>query len=259
MDLTRKSLVNDYFKEHRPDYVFHCAGKISTHLSHHRITNSEILSTDAYINFNIINSAASNGVEKFISVGSCWNYPRIDQHLSEGDFDYASSQGDTGHDISKFLMISLLKHLKNEKTLDSTVMMIPPLMGDKVNGDVNDKHVFAYLVNNIYAGARQNLEEIKLSSSPTNKRQFIHTDDFGEAAVKALEVDSLLLNVAYDEVFTMEEVVDMLARKWHYQGKIKWERQVSNIGPQALDCSLSKSKGWSPRISVKETIHNRLA
>jgi len=56
----------------------------------------------------------------------------------------------------------------------------------------------------------------------------------------------------------MQQVVGMLASKWRYDGKIKWERQASNIGPQALDCSLLKDKGWSPRISVKETIHNRL-
>ena len=259
LDLTRKSRVNDYFKEHKPDYVFHCAGKISTHLSHHRITNSEILSTDAYINLNTINAAASNGVEKFISVGSCWNYPRINRHISEVDFDYSSSQGDTGHDISKFLMISLLKHLKNEKTLDSTVMMIPPLIGDRINRDVNDRHVFASLVNNIYMGARQSLREVKLSSNPKNKRQFIHTEDFGEAAIRALKVDSLLLNVADDEVFTMQEVVDTLVSKFNYKGKIIWERQVSNVGPQSLDCSLLRSKGWSPRIRLKETIYNRLA
>jgi len=258
LDLTRKFCVNDYFKDNRPDYVYHCAGKISTHLSHHKITNSDLLSTDTYINLNTINAAASNDVKKLISVGSCWNYPRIDKHLSEGDFDYSSSQGNTGHDISKFFMISLLKNLRNEQALDSTVMMIPPLIGDQVSDDVNDRHVFAYLVNNIYMGARQKLAEVNLISSPDNKRQFLHTDDFGEAAIKALEIDSLLVNVSDDEVFTMQQVVGMLASKWRYDGKIKWERQASNIGPQALDCSLLKDKGWSPRISVKETIHNRL-
>jgi nucleoside-diphosphate-sugar epimerase len=325
LDLTRKFCVNDYFEEHKPEYVFHCAGNISTHLTHHtepypifygdkmvvkdekesyemsggsyemsgsdkkkelyskkpikrvvvedtkksnyksgskteiKTVNSDVLSTDAYINLNTINAAASNGVKKLVTVGSCWNYPKLNKDLAENDFVDTSSQGGTGHDISKFLMISLLKHLKNEGSLDSTVLMIPPLSGDHVHENINDKHVFAYLVNNIYVAARQELEEITLSSSPTNQRQFVHTEDFSEAAILAMDIDSPLLNVANNEVFSMEQLAEKLAKRWGYKGKINWEKQASNVGPQTLDCSLLKSKGWEPKIGIEETITNRLS
>ena len=220
--------------------------------------NSEVLSTDSYINLNTINAAAKSGVKKLITVGSCWNYPRLNKDIKESDFNEISSQGGTGHDISKFLMISLLKHLRNEKSLNSTVLMIPPISGDHVHENINDKHVFAYLVNNIYVAARQELEEITLSSSPTNLRQFIHTEDFGEAAILAMDIDSPLINVANDEVYSMESLAEKLAKRWGYKGKINWEKQASNAGPQTLDCSLIKSKGWEPKIGVEETITNRL-
>jgi len=345
LDLTRKFCVNDYFKEHKPEYVFHCAGKISTHLTHHtepypifygdkmvvkdqqesyemsggsyemsggsyemsggsyemsggsyemsgsdqkkelyskkpikrvviedtkksnfksgskteiKTINSEVLSTDAYINLNTINAAAQNGVKKLVTVGSCWNYPKLNKDLSEKDFEYTSSQGNTGHDVSKFMLISLLGHLRKEKSLDSTILMIPPLSGDHVHENLNEKHVFAYLVNNIYVAARQELEEITLSSSPTNQRQFIHTDDFSEAAILAMGIDSQLLNVANDEVFSMEAVAEKLAKRWGYKGKINWEKQASNVGPQTLDCSLLKSHGWKANIGIEETITKRL-
>ena len=345
LDLTKKSGVDDYFKDHKPEYVFHCAGNISTHLTHHtepypifygdkmvvkddkgsyemsggsyemsggsyemsggsyemsggsyemsgsdkkkelyskkpikrvvvedtkksnyksgskteiKTINSDVLSTDAYINLNTINAAASNGVKKLVTVGSCWNYPKLNKDLAENDFVDTSSQGGTGHDISKFLMISLLKHLKNEDSLNSTVLMIPPLSGDHVHENINEKHVFAYLVNNIYVAARQELEEITLSSSPTNQRQFVHTEDFGEAAILAMDIDSPLLNVANSEVFSMEQLAEKLAKRWGYKGKINWERQASNVGPQTLDCSLLKSKGWEPKIGIEEIIANRL-
>ena len=258
LDLTRKFCVNDYFKEHKPEYVFHCAGNVSTHLSHHKISNSDVLSNDAYINLNTINAASNNGVKKIVAVGSCWNYPKLNKSLSETDFVYTSSQGGTGHDISKFLMISLLKHLRDEKSLDSTVLMIPPLYGDHVNENINDKHVFAYLANNIYVAARQNLSEVTLSSSPTNQRQFVHTDDFSEAAILSMDIDSPLLNVASEEVFSMEAIAEKLAEKWAYKGNINWEKQNSNVGPQTLDCSLLKSKGWTAKIGIEETVSKRL-
>jgi len=220
--------------------------------------NSEVLSTDAYINLNTINAAAQNGVKKLVTVGSCWNYPKLNKDLSEKDFEYTSSQGNTGHDVSKFMLISLLGHLRKEKSLDSTILMIPPLSGDHVHENLNEKHVFAYLVNNIYVAARQELEEITLSSSPTNQRQFIHTDDFSEAAILAMGIDSQLLNVANDEVFSMEAVAEKLAKRWGYKGKINWEKQASNVGPQTLDCSLLKSHGWKANIGIEETITKRL-
>lgn len=224
-----------------------------------KVVNSEILSADAYINLNTINAAAANGVKKLIAVGSCWNYPRLETGIKESDYMETSSQGGTGHDISKFLLISLLKHLKNEQSLDSTVLMIPPLYGDHTHENINDKHVFAYINNNMYVAARQELEEVTLSSSATNQRQYIHTDDFGDAAIMAMSIDAPLMNVASDEVLSMEDLANKLAKRWGYKGKINWENQSSNAGPQVLDCTLLKNEGWTPKVTLEDTIKNRLA
>ena len=343
LDLSSVLAVNSYFKEHKPEYVYHCAGEISTHLTHHtepypifagdkavihtdnessemsgggsyemsgggsyemsgggsyemsggtefegkelyskkpvktvtledtkqrnfksgsktelKVINSEVLLKDAYINLNTINAAASNGVNKLIAVGSCWNYPRLQRSINESDYTETSSQGATGHDVSKFLLISLLKHMKNEKIMDSTVLMIPPLYGDHTHENINEKHVFAYLNNNMYVAARQELEEITLSSNGSNLRQYVHQEDFGDAALLAMSVDAPLLNVANDEVFSIEDVTKRLADRWGYTGKIKWENQASNAGPQKLDCTVLKEAGWKPTIGLVDTIDNRL-
>ncbi len=355
LDLSTISAVNNYFKEHKPEYVYHCAGEISTHLTHHtepypifygdkavihsdkesyemsgggesyemsgggsyemsgggsyemsgggsyemsggggdkavyegketyskkplkivklednkqrnfksgskteiKTINSEVLIKDAYINLNTINAAKDNGVKKIICVGSCWNYPRANG-IKESDYVETSAQGGTGHDVSKFLLISLLKHLKNENTMDSTVLMIPPLYGDHTHENINEKHVFAYLNNNMYVAARQELEEITLSSNGSNIRQYVHQEDFADAAILAMSMNAPLLNVAHDEVFTIEDVAKRLADRWGYTGKIKWENQASNAGPQSLDCSLLKEAGWEPTIGLVDTIENRL-
>ena len=339
LDLSTISAVNNYFKEHKPEYVYHCAGEISTHLTHHtepypifygdkavihsdkesyemsgggesyemsgggsyemsggggdkavyegretyskkplkivklednkqrnfksgsrteiQTINSEVLIKDAYINLNTINAAKDNGVKKIICVGSCWNYPRAN-NIKESDYVETSAQGGTGHDVSKFLLISLLKHLKNENTMDSTVLMIPPLYGDHTHENINEKHVFAYLNNNMYVAARQELEEITLSSNGSNVRQYIHQEDFADAAILAMSMNAPLLNVAHDEVFTIEDVAKRLADRWGYTGKIKWENQPSNPGPQILDCTLLKEAGWKPEIGLIDTIENRL-
>ena len=142
--------------------------------------------------------------------------------------------------------------------MDSTVLMIPPLYGDHTHENINEKHVFAYLNNNMYVAARQELEEITLSSNGSNLRQYVHQEDFGDAALLAMSVDAPLLNVANDEVFSIEDVTKRLADRWGYTGKIKWENQASNAGPQKLDCTVLKEAGWKPTIGLVDTIDNRL-
>jgi len=262
LDYTRKFCVNDYFKEHRPEFVFHCAGEISTHLTHGtKIQDSSLLSNDAYINLNTINAAAMNSVKKIIAVGSCWNYPRTEKVLpgiKESDYDTTSSQDNTGHGISKFLMISLLALLRQEDRLDSTVLMIPPLYGDDTSDETEDKHVFAHFNNNIHVAAKKNLGSITFTSNPTNLRQLLHTEDFAEAALMAMGIESPLLNVASEDVYSMEDIVKKLCRVWDYKGDIKWNNRPSNKGPQMLDCSLLKSKGWQAKISFNDFLGKRL-
>jgi nucleoside-diphosphate-sugar epimerase len=110
----------------------------------------------------------------------------------------------------------------------------------------------------MYVAARQELDEITLSSNGSNLRQFIHQEDFGNAALMAMELDAPLVNVANDKVFSIEDVAKWLADRWGYTGKIKWENQPSNAGPQILDCTLLKEAGWKPEISLIDTIENRL-
>jgi GDP-L-fucose synthase len=250
-----RGCISDFFKQEKIEYVFHCAGIIGGHASHYRVTASEMLTEDIKINLNTAEASAKNGVKKLIAIGGQWNYKsRTDRAIMESDYDHSFAGGSSGHDVSKYVLHSLLGYMKTEGKLNSTVLMIPLLYNETLTEDLNERHPLLHIVNNIAHAAKKKLQTIHLGSTQTNKRQLIHSSDLAKAAIMAMSIDTPLLNVANQEVFSMQEIVDKLRKKFGYSGKVTWENASKNVGPQALDCSLIKSKGWKANYSLDDVI-----
>lgn len=254
LDYTRKFCVQEYFEEHKPDRVFHCAGYISSHMSHSKVSQSELLIEDTYINFNVIKAACSTGVKKLVAMGSCWAYDR-GENISETSWKPGSGVHlGVGHDTAKTTMITALELLKREQGFDSTVLMIPPLYNNSVSDNVFDRHVVANVANRIYCASKLGSNTVTLEGCATNKRQLVHTDDFSEAAVLAMDIETQLLNVAAPEVVEMQELALAIANRFDYTGDISWTNSKTNPGPQSLDCTKIYSAAWLPKTSFSEGV-----
>ena len=256
LDYTRKFCVQEYFDEHKPDYVFHCAGYISSHVSHHAVAQSDLLIEDTYINLNVIKAASSSGVRKLVAVGSCWAYDQ-GNNISETSWHPGSGVHlGVGHDTAKLTMITALNLLKKETGFDSTVLMIPPLYTSNVSDNIANRHVVANIANAIYSASKNKSNNVTLNGSKTNQRQLVHVDDFSSAALLAQTVDATLLNVAYPETITMEELADTICAHYNYQGEVAWTNNAANPGPQDLDITLANSFGWQPAINMKKGVES---
>ena len=263
LDYTRKFCVQEYFDEHEPDVVFHCAGYISSHISHLRVSQSDLLIEDTYVNFNVVKAATSVGVRKLVAVGSCWGYD-AGSNISETSWQPGSGVHlGVGHDTAKLAVITALHLLRKETGFDSTVLMIPPLYNSNVSDNTSDRHVVANIANAIYNAAKNKHSAVTLNGCATNQRQLVHTDDFSSAALLALDNDAPLLNVAYPETITMLELATSICEYYNYSGELAWSNDrplgngaATNPGPQDLDVSLANSFGWKPAISMHEGVQS---
>ena len=156
-----------------------------------------MLTEDIKINLNTAEASAKNGVKKLIAIGGQWNYKsRTDRAIMESDYDHSFAGGSSGHDVSKYVLHSLLGYMKTEGKLNSTVLMIPLLYNETLTEDLNERHPLLHIVNNIAHAAKKKLQTIHLGSTQTNKRQLIHSSDLAKAAIMAMSIDTPLLNVA---------------------------------------------------------------
>ena len=248
-----RGCIVDYFKDNQIQYVFHCAGIVGGHASNYTATVSDIMTEDIKINLNTINAAATTGVKKLIAIGGQWNYNDGEQ-IKEIDYDVSFARGGSGHDVSKYVLIALLKAMKVQGDLDSTTLMIPLLYNSNVCDNVNDRHPFLHIANSIYKASKNNLDAVDLKSTSKALRQMIHARDLASAAIEAIDLNSLLLNVAHDKVYSMEEIAKHLAHHLGFTGQINWANTSKNVRSQTMDCALLRSTGWKPIVELPDMI-----
>lgn len=108
LDLTDQQQVRDFFAAEKPEYVFHCAGKVGGIMANSTYP-AEFIYVNMLIGFNVINSAYENGVTKLLNMGSSCIYPRMAPQPMKEDCLLTSALEPTneGYALSKIAAIKL--------------------------------------------------------------------------------------------------------------------------------------------------------
>ena len=76
LDLIIQSDVDNYFAEHKPDYVFHLAAIVGG-IHANNTYPAKFIYENTAMHSNVINSAYKNGVKKLLFPGSACTYPKL--------------------------------------------------------------------------------------------------------------------------------------------------------------------------------------
>ena len=76
LDLTRQDQVEQFFSTHRPDYVFHPAGKVGG-IGANSQYPADFMYENMMMGMNILHSSYRSGVKKLLFLGSSCIYPRL--------------------------------------------------------------------------------------------------------------------------------------------------------------------------------------
>ena len=102
--------------------------------------------------------------------------------------------------------------------------------------------------------------------SGTPLREFLHSDDLGEACVFALEhwhpgPDELpFLNVGTGSEISISELADAVINAIGYSGTINWDKSKPDGTPKKqLDISRLELMGWRARIPFTEGLASTVA
>ena len=76
LDLRDQSAVAQYFKQFKPEYVIHAAGKVGG-INANNNYRAEFIYDNIMIEANVIHAAYLNNVEKLLFLGSSCIYPKM--------------------------------------------------------------------------------------------------------------------------------------------------------------------------------------
>lgn len=253
--------TNSYFKNIKPDYVFHLASLVYG-LKGNLDNQFKSLTTNTLINQNVLQACKDAQVKKVFFAGTVasYSYPFVKLPLSEEDFLTGDPHdGEYGYAMAKRHALSYLKIMKKYHNIDFCYGLFTNLFGtndkfDKVNG-----HVIPSLIEKAYNAISDGSKVLNVWGNPNTSRDFLFNLDAGIFAIDAMTHYSGVINIASGVETKMKDVVDGINKFFNNELNIQWDPNAPiGIPKRSVDITLLnefKSKfDFNLEKSISETI-----
>ncbi len=152
VDLRDQSMVNTFFKQHKPEYVFLSAAKVGG-IAANSAYPVEFLYDNIMIQNNMFKAAYENSVKKFCFLGSSCIYPKAcpqpmkEEYLLTGPLEPTNE----GYALAKITSLKMAEYYHKEYGMQSICPMPCNLYGINDHFDLQSSHVLSALVPKFFA------------------------------------------------------------------------------------------------------------
>jgi GDP-L-fucose synthase len=258
LDLRNTVAVNEFFKEHEPEYVFLAAAKVGGILANN-IYPAEFLYDNLMIQSNVIEASYRYNVEKLLFLGSSCIYPKFaPQPLQEESLlsGYLEPTNEA-YAIAKIAGIKLCQSYHKQHGKRFISVMPTNLYGIGDNYHSENAHVLPALLRRFHEARENHLEEVTVWGSGTPLREFMFADDLAEACYFLMQryEKPEIINVGTGEEVSILELAHLIADVVGYHGRISFDRTIPDGTPRKLlDSSRLHTLGFHHQTSLKEGI-----
>jgi GDP-L-fucose synthase len=258
LDLRSQVAVETWFKVSRPEYVVLAAARVGgIHANNTR--PADFIGDNLQMQTHVIDASYRSGVQKFLFLGSSCIYPRLapqpmrESALLTGELEPTNQW----YAIAKIAGLKMCQAYRRQYGFDAISVMPTNLYGPGDNFSELDSHVLPALIRRFHDAAERRLPEVVIWGSGTPRREFLHSDDFADAAclllAKYSEEDPINIGCGAD--VTINELATMIARATGFDGRIVNDTSKPDGAPRKLlDISRLTALGWRPNIPLGEGI-----
>ena len=168
--------------------------------------------------------------------------------------------------IAKIAGIKLCEALRKQHGFDAISLMPTNLYGPGDNYHPIDSHVLPALIRRFHEASEGNAERVVCWGTGSPRREFLHSDDLGEACVFALKHwnpgpdEVSFLNVGTGVDLSIRELAEAVAKATGFNGTIDWDVSKPDGTPKKrLDVSRLAGLGWQARIPFAEGLPSTVA
>ena len=259
LDLRNQSLVDKFIAKEKPDLIIDAAARVGGILANDTY-QFDFLMDNMLIQNNLINTAISNGVKKFIFFGSSCIYPRnANQPINEDQLLTSPlEKTNQWYAIAKISGVKLIESIRNEFNYDYVSLMPTNLYGPNDNYDLKNSHVLPALIRKFHE-AKLNNEDVILWGTGKPLREFLHVDDLADATMFFVQnkSESHLYNIGSGEELSISELAILIQKIVNHKGNILYDNNYPDGTPRKLlDSKRINDLGWRPKINLSEGIKN---
>jgi len=260
LDLRNQHMVEQWFSEHSPEYVFLAAGKVGGILANSTFPG-QFLYDNLLIAANTLEASRKQKVKKLLYLGSSCIYPKfaiqpiIESQLLTGPLEPTNE----AYAIAKIAGIKLCDSYRSEYGCNFISAMPTNLYGIGDNFSEQSSHVIPAMIRKFHEAKLKNESEVTIWGTGTPLREFLHVDDLAEACRFLMLKYDLPgpINVGVGIDISIHDLAIMIQEIVYKDCEIKLDVSKPDGTPKkCLDVSQIKSLGWSHKIDLYEGLRN---
>ncbi|MDB5969333.1 MAG: GDP-L-fucose synthase [Hydrocarboniphaga sp.] len=256
VELTSQAAVDAFFAAEKPDYVFLAAAKVGG-IHANNIYPAEFIRDNLAIQTNVIHSAWKHGTRKLAFLGSSCIYPKLapqpmpESCLLTGPLEATNEW----YAIAKIAGIKMCQAYRKQYGFDAISLMPTNLYGPGDNFNLENSHVLPALIRKFHEARQRGDSDVVMWGTGTPRREFLHVDDLGDAAVFLMQHYSGedFLNVGVGDDVTIRELAELVKQVVGFEGRIVQDLTKPDGTPRKLmDVARLSALGWKAKIGLHE-------
>ena len=263
LDLRDRDAVFDFYRREQPTHVIMAAAKVGGILAN-STQPADFLSDNLRIQLNVLDAAASTGVERLLFLGSSCIYPK---HAPQPIREDALLTGpleptNDAYAIAKIAGILHVQALRRQHGCSYISAMPTNLYGPNDNFDLNTSHVLPAMIRKFDDAKRRGQPHVQLWGTGSPRREFLHVDDLARACIHLMENYDAPepVNVGTGQDLSIRELAEMVAKTVGYDGDVEWDTTKPDGTPRKLlDVNKIRGLGWEAQIPLMQGLADTYA
>lgn len=265
LDLLDQNQVADFMSSEKPDIVVIAAAKVGGIYANNTYP-AEFIYENLTIQTNLIHQSYLHDVKKLLFLGSSCIYPvNAVQPMEEACLltDKLEPTNEP-YAIAKIAGIKLCESYNRQYGTDYRSLMPTNLYGPGDNYHGKYSHVVPALIKKFHEAVINNSDVVEIWGTGKPLREFLHVDDFADAAVFLLNLDKKVysdnthpmcshINVGSSSEISITELAKKIAKITNFSGSIKFNSSMPDGSPRKLMSSKRLTElGWKSKINLDE-------
>ena len=256
LDLRNTQDVNNYFNEHKPEYVFLIAAKVGG--IHANMTyRADFIFDNLMMQCNTINACKENKVKKILFVSSGCVYPKnANNPIQEADMLTGLLEPSNEHySVAKIAGIKMCEAYYLQYGLEYAVVIPNNIYGPGDNYHPENSHVMASLIRKFHQ-ANKNNTDVEIWGSGNQMREFVYVDDVAEACIMLMSSSSVgSYNCSSEVEISVKDLASLIASIQNYEGTVVYNiNKPEGHFRKGFSCQKLKNVGWEPRVDLQTGI-----
>ncbi|MDC3234749.1 GDP-L-fucose synthase [Candidatus Puniceispirillum sp.] len=259
LPLDDSSLVEKFFIEEKPEYVFLAAAKVGGILAN-ETKGADFIHDNLRIQTNVIDAAYRHGAKKLLFLGSSCIYPKFAQQPISEDSLLTGALEPTNlpYAVAKIAGKVMCDAYRKQFGFNAFTVMPSNVYGVGDNFDPESSHVVAGMMRRFHEAKLASLPKVSVWGTGAPKRELIDADDLADACVFLMlnYEDGGLINVGSSKEVSIRELAHIMAEVTGYKGDVCFDSTRPDGTPRKI---MNNDKiygmGWSAGTEISEGLN----